>query len=282
MTASTTDRRVVVDPRFAERRAQVERDGRRRRRNQLLGAAAVLALVGGFLWALRSPLLDVDEVQVVGAEQTAVAELVAASGIVVGQQLLDVDGDEAAARLEALPWVRRARVARSWPSAVRISIVERQPVAQVAAVGGGWFLADGTGRLLAEVDVPAPELVVIEGEVPESAAPGQQLAAWATGATALVGRFPEGVAARALGLRFVGDEAAQQVQLLLRPEVSAGDEDEELPPPVVVEFGSVGEEVPAKLDALEAVLAQVDGRCLGVVDVAVPANPRVTRLEGCE
>ncbi|MPY93667.1 MAG: FtsQ-type POTRA domain-containing protein [Acidimicrobiia bacterium] len=282
MTTQAADRRVVVDPRFAERRAQVERDSRRRRRNQLLGGAAVLALAAACIGALRSPLFDVDAIQVVGAEHTPVAEVVAASGIVIGQQLFDVDGGAAARQLEALPWVRRARVARAWPGGVRISVVERTPVAQVAVAGGGWFLADGYGRLVAQVPEPEPGLLVLDGVVPAGAAAGLQLSDWATGAAALVGRFGERVASRALGVRFTGDEAERSVEVLLRPEVAAGDEEGELPPAVVVAFGPVGVEVGAKLDALEAVLGQVDGRCVATIDVVVPADPRVTRLEGCE
>jgi hypothetical protein len=281
VTAQAADRRVVVDPRFAERRAQVERDSKRRRRNQLLGGAAVLGLVAASIAALRSPLLDVDEIQVVGAEVTPVAEVVAASGILVGQQLLDVDGQAAARRLEELPWVRRARVGRAWPGAVRISVVERAPVARVAAADGGWFLADANGRLLARLPEADPALVEVDGIVPVGATAGQQLADWATGAVGLIDRFPEKVAARALGIRFVGDERERQVQLLLRPEVVAGDE-EELPPAVVVEFGPVGEDAVAKLEALETVLDEVDGRCAATIDVAVATSPRVTRVEGCD
>jgi hypothetical protein len=154
-------------------------------------------------------------------------------------------------------------------------------VARVAAAGGGWYLADGAGRLLAHVSEAPGDLVLLDGEVPDGAAPGQQLAEWATGATALVERLPGPVAARTLGVRFVGEEAQRRVELLLRPQVSAGDEDA-LPPPVVVEFGAVSDQVGPKLDALEAVLDQVDGRCIATIDVVVPEGPRVTRLDGCE
>lgn len=281
VTAQAADRRVVVDPRFAERRAQVERDYRRRRRHQLIGGAIALLLAAGVVGALRSPILDVDEIQVVGAARTPVAEVVAASGIVMGDQLYEVDGGAAARRLEALPWIRRARVARAWPGAVRISIVERTPVARVEAAGGGWHLVDGSGRIVANVAEAPVDLVLLDGQVPAGAVPGDQLADWATGATALIDRLGATVASRALGVRFVGEEAQREVQLLLSPEVVAGDEDGGLPPPVVVEFGPVGEDVAVKLDALEAVLTQVDGRCLATIDVVVPANPRVSRLDGC-
>jgi xanthosine utilization system XapX-like protein len=281
VTAPATDRRVVVDPRFAERRAQVERDLRRRRRNQLIGGAVVLALAAGIVGALRSSLLDVDQIQVVGATRTPVSQIVATSGIVVGQQLYDVDGTEAAHQLEALPWVRRARVARAWPGAVRISVVERQPVARVASAAGGWFLVDDSGRLLDPGGEAPDGLVLIDGVVPEGS-PGMQLSDWATAAVGLVPRFPDMVATRTQGLRFVGNEADRAVQLVLRPEISGADEGREPPPPVVVEFGAVGQLATEKLLALEAVLTQVDGRCVATIDVQIPSDPRVTRLEWCE
>ena len=114
---------------------------------------------------MRSPMLDVDRVQVLGGQTTGMDALQRALGIGIGDQMVDLDLGAAERRLEQLPWVRTARVVRSWPATLRVIVVERQPEARIADPDGRWWLADGTGRLLDVVSDPPPDLLQVDGYV---------------------------------------------------------------------------------------------------------------------
>jgi cell division protein FtsQ len=256
---------VEIDPRIEARRAAVERDSRRRRRGRLIVAAAVAFAVLAGLGAFRTPLLDVDRIVVTGASHTSVADIMAASGVALDQALVDVDTDGARQRVERLvPWVQTARVSRSWPGSVRITVVERSAVAQVQDPGGTWFVVDADGRLLEPTAAPRPDLVTVLGTVPD-AAPGSELVDRAARGIGILAGVSPGLRSRMVGMRFVGDD---ELELALRP---AG----------VVAFGRA-EQAESKLSALDTVLARVDQTCLATIDVRVPTKPLVTRAPDCE
>ena len=71
----------------------------------------------------------VDEVLVVGRAETAHGDLLAALALARGSPIFAFDADAARARLEALPWVRRASVTRMLPATVVVRIEEREPLA---------------------------------------------------------------------------------------------------------------------------------------------------------
>jgi cell division protein FtsQ len=287
---------VVVDPRFEARRAAVEREQRRHRRDRLVGLAGGLLTLLVIYGLSRSPLLTVNQVQVVGGDMTGVAGIKAAAGIHSGDHMADIDLAAARRRLEALPWVRSARVGRSWPRTVRIVVAERGPIARIADEDGHrWWMADATGRLLDAVANPPDGLVQVDGAV-SGGRPGVQLAPRATAALRLIAHFPAEVAQRAIGVRFAG---ADEMQLVLQPDpANAGDsgggsgtasgsgpsacQKIDVPAPLALAELGTGESMEEKLLALAAVLTQVDNRQLATVDVRVPDKPVVTRRTSCQ
>lgn len=140
-----------IDPRIRERRAGVLRSEARRRLRRALAVLGALGLAGGAWGLLHSPLFSARVVTVVGSARTPAAAVVAAAGLAGRPPLLDVNAAAAAAAVDRLPWVRRARVVRQWPDGVRITVVDRRPVAAVALgpPGRGWALLDRSGRVLA-------------------------------------------------------------------------------------------------------------------------------------
>ena len=165
MRVRLVDRRQVrsqppgIDPRIRARRIAVRRSTGRRRLRIVAVAASVVAVGLVALVVTRTPLLDVDRVEVVGAGARPSAEdVVAAAGLDPGgQPLLDVDLDAVERRVDALPWVAAADGrpgtgrARSWSR-----IEERQPVAVAPADGGGWVVLAGDGRVLESWPRPRP------------------------------------------------------------------------------------------------------------------------------
>jgi cell division protein FtsQ len=253
-----------VDPRFRRRRVEVIKQEGRRRLRVLVGVTSVVFLTAAGSWlATDSPLLDLDRVVVEGAVQTTPAEVRFASGLRLGQALLDVDEGAATRSVETLPWVRFAVVSRRWPGEVRIRLVEREPVAVAPADAGAMALIDGEGRVLAWVDVAPPGLPVLAG-LPPAGAAGTSIGTDGVATLAVAVALPAELRARTLGVAPAAGGAGE-VEMSLSPEGTV-----RLGPP---------EDLDRKFTALRAVLSQVDVQNLAVLDLRRPDSPVLTRRE---
>jgi cell division protein FtsQ len=137
-----------VDPRIRARRLDVLRAEGRRRLRLGLALAAVVLVVAAAYGVTRSPLLSVSDIRVTGAERTDPADLEAVLASVRGSSMVWIDLDGLRQRLEALPWVKRASVVRSWPRGLDIDLGERRPVAIYAGDDGAWRVLDADGRVV--------------------------------------------------------------------------------------------------------------------------------------
>jgi cell division protein FtsQ len=162
-------------PRRRRRGRRLRRRRSARQRALLLaiwGAAAAFGLAAGIetsepvLARLRPEVLAVESVALVGARHAAPDELVAALGLAAGTPVLSVDAPELRRRVEAHPWVARARVTLLRPGRVLLAVEEREPVA-IALLGnpptrfwldaeGVPFLPVGNGDAGAKVAVVGP------------------------------------------------------------------------------------------------------------------------------
>lgn len=268
MTGTRTRERVVrtqVEPRLQERRQAVRDEARIRRRRGLAVVAVVAGVVGALVAAVFSPLLDVDEVRVAGADRLDAAELVAASGIEVGDRMISLELDQARDALRGLPGVRSARVEREWPSVVRITITEEEPAAMALFEDGHGIVAT-TGRLLDDGPYDSDGLLplVVEGDVElDTTDDGREVPEDVLVAAMVLHRMDE-------GLRSQLASATLDEDRLLSFALDDG---------ATVRFGPL-EDLPAKLGAAEAVLAQVDPECWDEIDVREPSRVTVSRT--CE
>lgn len=124
------------------------RPGQRRRSGVrpllVLLALAALAVFAG--WALLgSSWLSTQKVTVTGEQTLSDHQVVATARVALGTPLVRLNLDAVRQRVAALRAVASVSVHRAWPDTVAISITERQPVAALAAVGGGWDLLDKSG-----------------------------------------------------------------------------------------------------------------------------------------
>jgi cell division protein FtsQ len=253
-----TERRLRMDPRIRERRVAVRRDEGRRRLRVLLAIAGAVAAVALAYAVTRSPLLDVDRVDVAGATNTPMADVERAAGLDRKPQLADLDPAVAADRIERLPWVEEATVVRHWPGTVEVSLVERVPAATLPATAGGWAVVDRTGRVLATAGEPGPGLVQINA-VP-APAPGAEADADVQGALRVLDALPPSLSERVNGLTVAEDGTV---------DVHAVD----LP---IIHFGPPAQVRP-KLVALATLVARTDLRGVDAIDVRVPTAPVLTR-----
>ncbi len=115
-----------------------------RLRAAVLGLA-VLGLVAGGAWAvLGSSLLAVRHVEVTGNHLVPTSEVLAAAGLRPGTPLARLNTGMVTERIEQITQVQSARVTRSWPDTVVISVRERTPALAVPA-HGRFELIDGDG-----------------------------------------------------------------------------------------------------------------------------------------
>lgn len=166
------DPQPPVDPRIEARRNDIH-SRRRLRAWIIVGLVAVLLAIG--FGITQSPLLDVDEVEVIGAPRTGIDRVLEAAGIEPGTPLLGLDLSGPGKSIAALPWVDQVRASRTWGGKVTFDVTERSAVAQVP-VDGGWAVVDLQGRVLQIDSTPWELPVVLFGPVPE---PGEWLRDWA-------------------------------------------------------------------------------------------------------
>ena len=247
-----------MDPRIRARRTAVMKEQGRRRLIIAAGALGVVALVVGGWFLVHTPLFSARSVTVTGNVHETAAQVVTQAGLASHPPLLDVDAGAAAARLEQLPWVRKASVHVSWPDGVHIAVTEETPAFTISTATGKWESLSNDGRVLEESATRPPGLLLLA--VPQTpGAPG----------TVLSGKDSPGLhVASTLPASFVGQvtgvtvEPAGWVQLALTT-------------PVVVDIGTATE-LTAKYEDVSSILAGASLHNGDVIDVSVPDAPTVT------
>lgn len=221
-------------------------------------AAAGFLIVA--IWAaFWSPLLNVSRVQVVGAKQTSVADVRAASGLDDGQNLLLVSTGEVADAVEALPWVRAADVHRRLPGTVRVKIVERRAAVVVTVAAGTWTI-DGSGHVLEEGAV-SKDLPTLTGAVLAAPEPGETLDAPEVSAGLAVWRsLPKNVKA---DVASVVAPSRERIALILRDGT-------------MIRYGGA-DRLQSKNEVLLVLLRRLEaeGTTATYVDISVPTSPAV-------
>lgn len=136
---SSGSKHAPTHPGPSHRRMRIA-DVRRIRRQVLFSLYAVLA--GEVIAiAFTTPLLQIQRIQVSGAEKLPGAEAESvheAAALPNGTNFLLASAGRMQDRVRALPWVRSAVVHRRFPHTVTVDLTLREPVAQVVTSGGRW------------------------------------------------------------------------------------------------------------------------------------------------
>jgi cell division protein FtsQ len=112
----------------------------------VVGAAGLsLYRYGKHSWRFR--IDSSDQIEVVGAEHVAHAQIMEVMGGDIGRNIFFVPLAQRKAQLEQIPWVESASVMRFVPNRLRIEIHERTPVA-FARIGSHISLIDAGGTLM--------------------------------------------------------------------------------------------------------------------------------------
>lgn len=199
------------------RRQAVRRAPRRMPRAWIAGSAAVaglaVAVAGYVLWpaewiaAQEQALIDetvatsasmgltVERVMIEGRHDTPPELLISTIEVTAGDPILAVDPEAIRLRLEDLPWIRSATVERRLPGEIRLTIVEREPIALWQRDGryhlvdryGDWLPITETGKytgmiVLTGEDAPAQaqallDLLALEPELATRVVAAQRVGA---------------------------------------------------------------------------------------------------------
>jgi cell division protein FtsQ len=152
---------IDEDPRIAERRRAVEMERRGRRRRWCLTVLVLFTVVAGGWLITRTALFDVDEIRVAGVAHQSVEQVLEASGVRPGDQILDIDPDTVATRVGALPWIGGVEVERRLDGVVVIAVSERSAVALVADPGGGRLAPGDAGATVDRSEGPLELLAAL-------------------------------------------------------------------------------------------------------------------------
>ncbi|MEO6084739.1 MAG: FtsQ-type POTRA domain-containing protein [Umezawaea sp.] len=215
-------------------------------RRRVVALLVLLSIVGLVVGVFFTPLLGVTDVDVRGAKELTVEQVRAKAAIRPGSPIVRVDVHGIADRVRALPRVETVEVSRILPGTVRLTIVERSPVAFVKSTDGV-HLVDATAVDYATVAMPPmglPELLL-----PVDAKPALKAA------VGVLTQLPEKLRTEVLTI-------AAQTGADVKLSLAAGRE---------VRWGSLND-TPRKAAVLEVLLTR-DGT---VFDVSSPELPTVS------
>ena len=253
---------ATIDPRIRARRIAVQRDVGHRRLRRLLAALGGVVVLAAAWGLTRTPLLDVDRLEVRGASNTGTEAVVAASTLHRGAAMVTAPLGRAADRISVLPWVQTVEVHRRWPGTVVIEVTERRPVAYVPAPDGV-ILLDAERRQLAHV--PSPPAGYVRLDVPAVRPKvGEPASATIGPVLDIAATIPKALVPRIVSLRPEGGGGVSGT-VRLRDGTEAG----------VLLGGST--QMGAKWLALATILDEADPVGLAQIDVRVPGAPALTR-----
>jgi cell division protein FtsQ len=125
----------------------------------------VVVLLGTGAYAVWfSSWLDVEQIEVSGAQNIDADDIRARADIDDGTPLASVDLGRAEARIRSLAVVKDADVSRQWPDTVRIDIEERVAIA-VVEIGGRLRGMDADGVVFRDYNRAPPGLPRVQTEV---------------------------------------------------------------------------------------------------------------------
>ena len=120
---------------------------------------------------MHAAFLRVAAVQVQGASPAAAADILKAAGLGKNQPILHLDLNALRGRVEAVGWVKSAKIIRLLPDTIVIAVTQRQTMA-VWQHAGRNLVIDSEGRAIPEADPGQfTDLPLVVGEGADQAAP---------------------------------------------------------------------------------------------------------------
>lgn len=110
------------------------------------------------------------DITVSGRHYTQSEDVLEAVRITQGQPMLAMDPEAIRQRLESLPWIKHASVERLFPHEIRVTLIERTPIALWQSPNGSYHLVDPDGVVIEGGYSRFSHLPVVVGDgAPEAA-----------------------------------------------------------------------------------------------------------------
>lgn len=120
---------------------------------------------------------NITEFEVEGNARYGTEEIIAASGLQTGQNMFRLNKFKIIENLKKqLPYLLEVSIRRELPSAIKIAVTESQPFVCVYT-GGSYYITDENLKVLEITSQPQEGIPEIKGFAPDSAQPGDVLAA---------------------------------------------------------------------------------------------------------
>ncbi len=138
----------------------------KKRKDENLGPSPVLMwifviiLIGVLIFLVNSTLFNVTEITVTGNKTISSDEIIIASGINYGTNILHVDEYAAKEAIEKNAFLVVEDISRTFPTGVVIKVRERVPVAQIGTVNG-YYVIDKEGVALTLLPVKNEVLTIV-------------------------------------------------------------------------------------------------------------------------
>ncbi|MDE7055122.1 MAG: FtsQ-type POTRA domain-containing protein [Oscillospiraceae bacterium] len=150
---------------------------KRRRRGGLGRLLRPLSIILAAITVVAALTLffKVETILVTGAGRYSAADIIAASGVETGDNLVLLDRYRVSQRIyTALPYITDVRPKPKFPNTLEIEVTETQAAAAIQGAGGWWLLST-SGKILEAVDAPAAadylQIKGIQAETPAVSSP---------------------------------------------------------------------------------------------------------------
>jgi cell division protein FtsQ len=186
---------VQAHPRFLRRRTHVREHRARRHLRRALWILLVVAVGWGLAWVAQSPPFSVSGIEVTGARNARVDEILLEQNVYEGRPLVLIRVGRVEDALAADPWVKEVSIRRRFPDRVDVQIVERVEVAAVPAAGG-WSTISDDGWIMQTMAEPPAGLARITGDVARAGGGGEQVSSRVMAVVEFISALPEDLMAR--------------------------------------------------------------------------------------
>jgi cell division protein FtsQ len=134
-----------------------------------------------------SVFFRISVIEVIGAARYSPEDIIRASGLEIGENLIFSEHDSAARRIrEELPYISQVKITRRLPDVVVIEVTESAAIAVLTGEGSMWLIDDG-GRILEKAELRASvPYINVTGITPVEPAAGKPLAVSAESDTRLM------------------------------------------------------------------------------------------------
>lgn len=140
---------------------------RHKQRHTLTGIVVFIIVAGIFLLLSTTVLFNVENIRVTGASNYTPQEIIDASGVEAGDNLVRLSTDKVSSQITSrLVYIEKAHLSRSFPSTLIINVEASEPEANFITDHGIYLISKG-GKILEKIDEPKANLFNFTGTDPK-------------------------------------------------------------------------------------------------------------------